>query len=318
MTTVELALTLAIPIVATHLVPLQRTAARAAALAWLFALALRASASIAAALFVLLYVPQTQPFEAAAQWCWHAVLPLTATHLSVGGHSVAHLALFLPALTLVASLLALGLRWLRAWFALRRLLRRALGKGPLGCTVIPEAPPLVAAAGFGRGRIVLSAAALDALDGRELEAAVAHELGHLRRHHRPLLLAGSIFRVLGLALPGTRAAERALRFHLERDADEFAVSRTHDPLALASAICKAASARQQATLGLPGGGEAVARRLNLLIEQPRAQRARRLWAGAGLAGLLAAIVLMVAVALTGWALAAPGEPRHDARASRSC
>ena len=41
-------------------------------------------------------------------------------------------------------------------------------------------------------------------------------------------------------MPGTKDALQRLQFCLERDADEYAVDRTRNPIALASAICKAA------------------------------------------------------------------------------
>jgi hypothetical protein len=70
--------------------------------------------------------------------------------------------------------------------------------------------------------------------------------------------------VLGRPVPGTRAALRGLLLSLDRDADEFAVARTGDPLALASAICKVAggSARRRArglSFGVDGPGGTPAR-----------------------------------------------------------
>lgn len=91
--------------------------------------------------------------------------------------------------------------------------------------------------------LLVSDAALRAMDRDELRASFAHEIGHVRRRHRPLILGASLLAAVGRFLPGTQAAERELLFNLERDADEFAVRATNDPLALASAICKAAAGR---------------------------------------------------------------------------
>jgi hypothetical protein len=54
----------------------------------------------------------------------------------------------------------------------------------------------------------------------------------------------AVLRVAGVAraIPGIRTGERELRFHIQRDADQYAVRTLHDPLSLASAICKAAGA----------------------------------------------------------------------------
>jgi Zn-dependent protease with chaperone function len=128
---------------------------------------------------------------------------------------------------------------------------------------------LFAVPGLGRRRIVLSDRALAELDDAELEACLAHERGHLRRGHRAAGLVGNLLVVLGGPLPGGRAALRGLLLSLERDADEYAVARTGDPLALASAICKVAggSARRRVrglAFGLDGPGGTPARLEGLL------------------------------------------------------
>jgi Zn-dependent protease with chaperone function len=126
---------------------------------------------------------------------------------------------------------------------------------------------LVAAAGLVRPRVLVSAGALLALDDDELDASLDHERGHIARGHRYVMLVCELARALGRFIPGTRTAARELLFHLERDADRFALSRRHDPTALASAICKAALHRppQGLTLAL-GGGNVVTRRVVQLLD----------------------------------------------------
>lgn len=301
-----------------HYLPLQRVAPMLAAVLWLLALALRALVAIGAALFVFLYLPATGIFTAITAWCWHEVLPIMATHLGLSGHPVAHAAVVLPGLALTGSLTWLGFGLAKGWWGLRRQLQDSLGVGPWGSTVVADARLLVAATVLGRGRIVLSPAALDALDDQELRASIAHELAHLRRRHRPLLLLASVLAALGRILPRTASAERELIFHLERDADEYAVKVTETPLALASAICKAAGSSTNAVLsGLRGRGR-VSRRLDILIDgnEPRDGAFERM-VGTVVA-VLAAGVLALAVSLPVWALDTPPTGRNGLSTATAC
>ena len=222
MVEVVLALALLAGLAAPHLYDLRQASPRAAATVWLMALALRALVSVGGAAFFFVYAPRTGVYDAVAQWCWHEALPVVSEVLGFSGHSLPHAAVILPAIAVALSLLWLGLGLLTGWLAVRRLIARALGEGPLGITVVSDQRVVVAATGLGRGRIVVSAGALGALDERELEASLAHERGHLCRAHRPLTLLGMVLGALARPVPGTRTAERRLAFHLERDADEYA------------------------------------------------------------------------------------------------
>lgn len=306
MAPVEVGVAIAVPaaIGLPHLLPLQRVSPATAAVIWLSALALRALVAIGAAFFVFSYLPQTGLYSALAAWCWHEVLPLLSIHLGFSGHSLVHAAVVLPALVLAPPVLWLLFGLARAWLLLRASLRRAVGEGPLGSTIIDDTEIVVGVTGLGRGRILVSQAALGAMDPEELEASLCHELGHIRRGHRTVLLAASVCAALGRLVPGTAAAKRELRFSLERDADEYAVRRTRDPLALASAICKAArGAIPSGAIGL--GDSRVAIRLDFL--EGHAERAgRRLERTTRvIAAGLVTTTLALAVTLPSWALAVP-------------
>jgi SAM-dependent methyltransferase len=115
------------------------------------------------------------------------------------------------------------------------------------------------------------------LDDAELAAAMAHERAHIRRRHRYVLLYAEVCRVLGRPLPGTARAVRELRFHIERDADRNAVRGRADRLALASAICKAATgATTRAGIAALGGDGTAARVRELLQDSVPIAGARRL------------------------------------------
>ncbi len=292
-----LGLTLTAAIAVPHLLGLERVTPMWAAVVWLATLALRALVTAVGAVFLFVHLPQIGLFDALTHWCLHQVLPLLTTELGVSEHPVAHAAGLLPAAVLAGSLIWLAFALTRSWVALTRMLRRAVGDGPAGSTVVHDHGLVVAVPRLGRRRIVVSDAALRAMDPQELEASLAHEVGHLHRRHRPILLAASVLAAVARVVPGTQAARRELQFHLERDADEYAVSRTSDPLALASAICKAATAQPRGLIALGGRGHARLRVGYLIDEQPRRAGRGLELATRALAGLLVAMVFALAAGL---------------------
>ena len=300
------ALTLAAAIMAPHLLRLHNAAPATAALVWLLALALRAIVTAGAAMFLLLYLPQMEFVQAVADWCVHEVLPAFSAHLGVSAHPVVHVAVAVPVVALAVSLCWLCFGMARAWIGVQRMLTRTLGEGPCGSTVVADEEIVIAVPSVGRSRILVSRAALDALDGGELIASLEHERGHLERLHRPLLVAASLLAAVARPLPGTRAAEDKLIFSLERDADEYAVRKTRDPLALASAICKALGAVPRPVgAALTGRGRASAR-LTYLLERDRARRrAASEYAARALAAILAVLVLSLGASLPAWAASGP-------------
>ena len=291
-----------------HALPLHRVAPRTAASVWLLALWLRALVMIASAIFFFVYLPQTHLFEEVARWCLHNVIPMLSGHHGFSGHPLAHLAVLLPGLMLAASVLWMLAGLVRAWVVLRlHLARRALGMGPEGATVVDDDAILVAVTRLGRAQILISRAALGAMDEAELAASLAHEQGHLQRRHRPVLLLGALLAALARPLPGTRAAQRGLVFNLERDADEYAVERTRDPLALASAIGKTASTPLAGTAGLTGRG-GVALRMKYLIDGGRCRSTSRVERMArATATLLAMLVVGLTATLPVWGVTGPAQ-----------
>jgi hypothetical protein len=152
------------------------------------------------------------------------------------------------------------------------------------------------------------------MDPDELAAGVAHEVAHIRRRHRPVLLSASILATVGRPLPGTRIAERELGFQLERDADAYVVDRLHDPLSLASAICKAAGATAPSAATSLGGSGVVTRRLAELLD---GRGIRSTWVERGartLAITLAGLVVAVSVSGPAWALGSSAGSQHPAAA----
>ena len=313
------ALSVAAAVSIPHALPLHRVAPRTAGAIWLLALWLRSLLMIATAIFFFVYLPQTQLFDEVARWCLRNVVPILSGHLGFSGHPVVHFAVVLPGLMLAASVLWMLAGLLRAWVALRlHLARRVLGTGPEGTTVVDDDAIVVAVTRLGRGQILVSRAALGAMDEDELAASLAHEQGHLRRRHRPVLLFGALLAALARPLPGTRAAQRGLIFSLERDADEYAVERTCDPLALASAIGKTASVPLAGTAGLAGQG-GTALRMSYLMRGGKCRSTARIERTASVTvALLAVLAVGFTATLPAWGVAAPARAAAADLAADDC
>lgn len=250
-----------------HVLSLERTRPAVAATIWLSAVALRAVSVVFVAVFVIFFVRASELFGLITHWCLHGVVPFVATHLALNGHSVGDAATVVPAIVIAISLVSVAVGLRRAGRSVSRLLRReAVGDGPDGSVIVGGSQVLLAATGVKRPRILVSAGALTHLDDAELAAGMDHERGHIARHHSAILLVAELFRALARFVPGSRTAVAELRFHLERDADEWALRRRNDRLALASAICKAAGPPPSiATVTSTLGGKASTRRVKQLL-----------------------------------------------------
>ena len=282
---------------------------------WSSVLFMRAVLAVFLAVVVVFFIPATQLFSLLTHWCLHAVVPFFATHLGFDGHSLGDAAVVVPAVVTAASLLSVGFGAWRGARTVRRWLKRSsLGTGPGSSVIVGGSEVVLLAAGIRSPRVVVSAGALVRLDDAELAAGLEHEWGHVVRRHRLVALLGQACRALSHLLPGGKRALEQLQLHLERDADDYAVRRTGDPIALASAICKAAGASgRSATPAFTGlDGDAVTARLRRLTgEGPEAKPVLRL-----LPRSLAAILLAGTLALTSSAAAlASTDPhaRHEAQ-----
>lgn len=253
-----------------HLLRLERAAPVTAAVLWLSSLGLRAVAGVLGVVYLLFFLPRTEVFDALTHWCLHLVLPIVPDDLSVEGHGIGDLVLYVPGILLTGSLMAACMSTARAARAARRLVeRRAVGDGPRDSLIVGGPEVAFAVAGIARPRIVVSAGALARLDDAELAAALDHEQAHIRRRHRYVMLLALALQAVGRIVPGSARAIRELAFQLERDADRCAL-RGGDRLALASVILKAAEEAdgppQVARLG-------VRERLHQLLDEPAPHRA---------------------------------------------
>jgi Zn-dependent protease with chaperone function len=169
--------------------------------------------------------------------------------------------------------------------------------------------PLALTCGLVRPTLLLSTWMVERLDQRELEAVLAHELGHAARRDYLVVWLATLLRDAFLYLPTSWGAYRHLQREKEPACDDLAVGATRRPLALASALAKVWGQVAGGTgLGLPQAladeDDAIELRIERLLEDPGATPDRtgsRVMAiGVGtlaLAGLLALEGLSLAVML---------------------
>ncbi len=282
---------------APYLLPRTKLTPASGVILWLAVLAARALALMMLALVLVIFLPATEIFERTTGWCVHAVVPFLAAHFGFSGHRLGDVAILIPAVVMVSSLLLAIFSLRRAARGVRRWLKAsAIGGGPGQSVVVGGPEIVVAAAGLHRARIVVSTGALANLDEDELAAGLEHERGHITRRHSYVAVLGDLLFALARPWPGSRRALDELRFHLERDADEYAVARTGDPLALAATICKAArSSNLQLSPGFATlSGPSAPTRLNLLLDRPAA---RPSLLADGLAKSIAIVLLLTVLVL---------------------
>jgi Zn-dependent protease with chaperone function len=312
--TVALAAVLALGIGLPFALGLRRATPSVAAVLWMTSLALRALTGLLVAVYVILYLPATPLLQAVAHRCWHAVVPLLATHLGLNGHRIVDAAIAVPTVLLAASLLSVGVGVWRAAASVRRLVKaHALRAGPRDSVIVGGQEVILATAGIRRPRVLVSAGALVALEDDELSAGLDHERGHIARRHRYVLLLAQMCHALGRFVPGSHRAVAELKFHLERDADRWALERPNDRVALASVITKAAGALPlptTAALASLAGGGAVERVRQLLDDHPLPRRQAKVLRG--LSVVMVALTLVIAVLVPVAVAAGLDQPAADA------
>jgi Zn-dependent protease with chaperone function len=248
------------------------------------------------------------------------VLALRAQYATPGGAAVGSGAAVL-ALTVVVRCTYSAVRELAASGGQRRRHHDALAllgrpDPRLGAVILDHRlPAAYCLPGRGR-RIVLTTAALDALDDDQLQAVLAHERAHLAARH-DLAVAGAL--AFERAFPKV-ALFRIARMEIERLvellADDAAV-RTSEPVTLAEAlltIAEGAGGAHPAGALAAGGGSATAARIRRLITgAPRPASRPQVTAGLTvIAGLLALPILLVA------APAATTMPRQNCDVPDNC
>lgn len=172
-----------------------------------------------------------------------------------------------------------------------------------GAVVLDHATPAAYCLPGRHRAVVLTSAALAALDETQLQAVLAHEQAHLAgRHHLVVGAAAALHRAFGRVALFAQAHEEIARL-VELAADDAAAAR-HGRLPVAAAMVTMASG-EAPSMAMAAGGAGALERVRRLVGP-----ARPLGPGAVLAGFALAVALLVvpALAAAAPALAAAGMP----------
>lgn len=156
------------------------------------------------------------------------------------------------------------------------------------------------AAGLRRGKILISADLIEALEPDELRAILAHEIAHLQARDVPIVFFAGMMRDVVAWNPFAHIALRKLVNDREFEADRRAAALTGDPLAVASGLLKIVeTARnkrgmgQKAVLAFWKPGHSISKRITGLIAVADGR------ASVASANRLPFVVATLLVALTG-------------------
>jgi Zn-dependent protease with chaperone function len=269
--------------------------------AW-FALTGSAVASVLAGGLALM-VPTVRVSGDLAGLLAACVMALRAQYAHPGG----------AALTGAGAVLALGVLARVTWCTTRALMtaagarrRHRLGLSlvgrpdrQLGAVIVAHDEPAAYCLPGHGSRIVLTTAAIGALDEGQLRAVLAHERAHLRgRHHLLVTLAGALHAAFP-RVPAFRIAAGQVARLAELRADDAASGASHR-LAVAGALLSLGTGVPAAALG---AGAADAARVRRLIDGPAALSRTRV---ASVAAAAAAVAVLPLLLLAGPAASAWG------------
>jgi len=178
-------------------------------------------------------------------------------------------------------------------------------------SALVEVPTVV---GWLRPVILVPCGAMAGMSGAQLEALLAHELAHVRRHDYLVNLMQAFVETVLFYHPAVWRVSERVRAEREHVCDDLAVEATGDVLLYARALAALETLRQQHTqtaqLALAANGGSLVHRIQRLIKLKAPAPARRPPAAASLA---AAAFFALAFALVGAhaAVSNTGEDAHE-------
>jgi Zn-dependent protease with chaperone function len=223
------------------------------------------------------------------------VLRLRDAYATPGGATVAGLGLTLAAAVLARTTItaATHLRAVRRQAVQHAQTARLVGRPDpdLGATLVDHAQPAAYCVAGPHPTVIVTTAALRALNPDQVDAVLAHERAHLASHHHRLLAIARIGRQVLPFFPLMRVADTQITRLVEMHADDAATAhRNTGPLATALVVLATAGGP---TPGLAAAAtDAVQRIQRLLAPAEPLSRARRRLLGAGAAVLALTPVLL--------------------------
>lgn len=230
----------------------------------------------------------TEAQSGATTTVWAATV--AASGSALGGGIIESVTRFLPAIVAVwiLGVVLLSLRWMAAWACLRRvrsaaslaippawnealreMQRRLAVSTPVRLSInrLAQGPSV---AGWLRPVILLPAAALAGLDRPTLEAVLAHELAHIRRHDYLVNLAQVAVETLLFYHPAVWWVSREIRLERENCCDDAAAGVCGDRVIYARALVELEQARAEQgpaepSFALAATGGSLLRRVERLL-----------------------------------------------------
>jgi beta-lactamase regulating signal transducer with metallopeptidase domain len=231
----------------------------------------------------------------------------------------------------MAGVLTLSVRLLGGWLVARRLVTRAVRPvspdvhamarrvaGRLALDRIvrfveSSAVAVPVTVGWMKPVVLLPAAAMTGLTTQQVEALVAHELAHVRRHDYLVNLLQSAVETLLFYHPAVWWASRVIRTEREHCCDDIAVG-VCDRVVYVSALSDLAALASTPRLAMAATSGSLLARVRRLLGQPGDDGAAGSgWLPAGLVVLLAAALVPVALAQAGGAEQGAARPAGQAR-----
>src|SRR6185503_6057563 len=197
------------------------------------------------------------------------------------------------ALVWLAGVAVLLARMAGGWWRVRRLHRTALATAssrwqtacrrlayrlglPAAAHVVESAlvdvPTVV---GWLRPAILLPVAALVSLTPSQVEAILAHELAHIRRHDYALNLLQTIAETLLFYHPAVWWLSNRIRAEREHCCDEIAVAVCGDPVSYAQALAELEGWRtMSASMAMAATGGSLSQRIRRILQLPLSEEPR--------------------------------------------
>jgi beta-lactamase regulating signal transducer with metallopeptidase domain len=159
--------------------------------------------------------------------------------------------------------------------------------------------------------VLLPASALAGLSPDQIEAILAHELAHIRRHDYAVNLLQAVVETLLFYHPAVWWLSRRIRIEREHCCDDLAVSLCGDPVAYAAALAELEGLRSESgAVALAATGGSLLQRVRRVLGAPT-------HAGRAPAWLAAGVALLVVVSMSAGTIARDaltGEPQGSVAA----